>query len=373
MSSFIRALVRVLGWPWRFTLARLRSFRFWLLVCVAVIVLLIAYYAASDRYTPMTTDAYVQAYVVQVAPQVGGQVVRVHVREGDGVEKGSLLFELDPRPFEHKVAFLKAKLVEAEQQVRQIKTQLLAARAEHERLLAEATYARLVFEQEERIFKKESTTERKYQDATQKHQASVAAVQRSAQLVQHAEEALEAVIDGEHNLIAQAKAQLAEARLNLGYAKVQAPCTGTITNLQLREGAYANVGQSVLACIDTSQWVVVANFREDCLTRMQTGQPALVAFRQAPGRLFAARIQTIGSGVSQGQGIPSGQLPDVKHQSSWIPLSQRFQVRLALDDNSQVRLRVGLTGSVSVYTEPEGFLKDVTHAIHRLLSWLYYL
>ena len=165
-----------------------------------VIVLLIAYYAASDRLTPMTTDAYVQAYVVQVAPQVAGQVVRVYAREGDAVSKGALLFELDPRPFEHKVALLRAKHVEAEQQVKQLQAQVAAAKAEHERLTAEATYARQVFEQEERIFKKESTTERKYQDATQKHQASIAAVQRSAQLVKQAEEALDARIEGEHAL-----------------------------------------------------------------------------------------------------------------------------------------------------------------------------
>jgi len=48
-----------------------------------------------------------------------------------------------------------------------------------------------------------------------------------------------------------------------------------ITNFQLREGAYAHVGQTVLTCIDTSQWVIVANFREICLQRMQVEQPAL--------------------------------------------------------------------------------------------------
>jgi multidrug efflux system membrane fusion protein len=181
------------------------------------------------------------------------------------------------------------------------------------------------------------------------------------------------LINGEHALIAQAKAQLAEAKLNLDYAKVYAPCAGMITNLQLREGAYAHVGQSVLTCIDTGQWVVIANYREDCLTRMRAGQPALVAFRQAPGRLLPARVESIGWGVSQGQGIPSGQLPDVKNQTSWIPLSQRFQVRLLLDDSNAVPPRVGLTGSVSVYTESEGFLNRVTEAIHRILAWLYYL
>lgn len=366
---FVRAPRAALGFAGR----RLRSFRFWLLVTFLVIGLLIAYYAAGDRLTPLTTDAYVQAYVVQVAPQVGGQVVRVYAREGDAVTKGALLFELDPRPFEHKVALLRAKVVEAEQQVKQLAAQLAAARAEHERITAEATYARQVFEQEERIFKKESTTQRKYQDATQKHQAAAAAVQRSAQLVQQAEDALNARVEGEHALVAQAKAQLAEAQLNLSYARVYAPCSGIITNLQLREGAYAHVGQPVLACIDTSQWLVVANYREDCLTRMEPGQPALVAFRQWPGRLLPARVEYIGWGVSQGQGVPSGQLPDVKTQQSWIPLSQRFQVRLTLDDPAAVPLRVGLTGSVSVYTRPEGALNEATRTLHQALAWFYYL
>src|SRR5438093_5688443 len=120
-----------------------------MLVSMLGMFLIISYYASSARHKPMTTDAYVQAYVVQVAPQVGGQVVRVYAREGDLVSKGALLFELDPRPFEHKVALLRAKLVEAEHQVKQLDAQLAAAKAEHDRLTAEATYARQVFEQEE--------------------------------------------------------------------------------------------------------------------------------------------------------------------------------------------------------------------------------
>jgi multidrug resistance efflux pump len=349
------------------------SFRFWVLCAIAVILLIVAYYVVADRATPLTTEAYVQAYVVQVAPQVDGQVVRVYVREGDRVQKGALLFELDARPFEHKVTLLRAKLVEAEQQVKQLSTQEAAARAEHRRLTAEANYAQAVYEQEKQIYRRESTTERKYLDALQKQRASAAALERSAHQVRHVEESLEARIGGEHTLIAQVKAQLAEARLNLEYTKIFAPCDGIVTDLQLRAGAYAHIGQSMLTCIDFEQWVIVANFREDSLERMRTEQPALVAFRGVPGRLLPARVQWIGWGVGQGQGVPSGQLPDVKNQSSWIPAAQRFQVRLVLDDPEGVPLRVGMTCSVSVYTNPEERLNPVTQGIHRLLAWFYYL
>jgi multidrug efflux system membrane fusion protein len=351
----------------------LHSFRFWVWSAIAVILLIVAYYVVADRATPLTTEAYVQAYVVQVAPQVEGQVVRVYVREGERVQKGTLLFELDPRPFEHKVALLRAKLVEVEQQVKQLDTQKAAAQAEHRRLTAEANYAQAVYEQEKQIYRKESTTERKYLDALQKQRASAAALERSAHQVRHVEESLEARIGGEHALIAQVKAQLAEARLNLEYTKIFAPCDGIVTDLQLRAGAYAHVGQSMLTCIDTDQWVIVANFREDSLERMRTEQPALVAFRGLPGRLLPAHVQWIGWGVGQGQGTPSGQLPDVKNQSNWIPAAQRFQVRLVLDDPEAMPLRVGMTCSVSVYTNPEERLNPVTRGIHRLLAWFYYL
>jgi multidrug resistance efflux pump len=353
-------------WPF---IAGLRySFRFWLAVIVGVIVLLVAYYVVADRYTPFTVDAYAQAYVVQVAPQVPGQVQRVHVSEGDTVAKGAPLFELDPRPFEHKIAVLKAQVVDVEHQVQQLAAQLAAAKAEERQMAAEAEYALSVLRQEEVIFKKESTTERKYLDAVQKRKASEAALDKAARTSEAIDAALSARIGEEHAKVSKAKAELAEAELNLAYSRVSAPCDGIITNLQLREGAYAHVGQAVLTCIDTSQWLVEANFREICLQRMQIGQPALVAFQGDPGRLWPARVHSLGGGVEQGQGIPSGQLPDVRNETHWIPPAQRFQVRLELEHPPGVPLRVGMTASTTVFVEPDHPLNPVTKALHRVLS-----
>jgi multidrug resistance efflux pump len=331
------------------------------------------YYALSDIYTPLTTDAYVQAYVIQVAPQVGEKVIRVHVREGDQVKAGTLLFELDPALFAQKVAALEAKLVETEHQVKQLEAELAAARAGHERLLADADYSAVVHRQEQAIFKTDSTTERRYVEAVQKNKASQAAVRQSASGVRRIEDALDARIAGEHALVAQVKAQLTEARLKLSYTRVYATCDGLITDLQLREGAYVHVGQAAMTLIDTGRWLIVANFRENALAQVRVGQPAKVALRGAPGRHFDAHVHSVGWGVSQGQGVPSGQLPDVKIPSSWVPPAQRFQVRLILDDPESVPLRVGMTGSVAVYTEPEGVLNHVTHFWHKVIAWLYYL
>jgi multidrug resistance efflux pump len=351
----------------------LLSARVWVLCTLLVIAALVAYYVLSDRYTPFTTDAYVQAYVLQVAARVEGQVVRVAVLENQAVRKGDLLFEIDPRPFEHRVALLEAKLAQAVQQVAQRESELAASKADDARIVAEEAYARAVHDQETQIRRQDATTDRRYLDAVQKYRAAQADRERSRAMTRKGEQALAARIGGEHAIVAEVKAQLAEAKLNLDWTRVYAPCDGLITDLQLHVGAYTHTGRAVMTLIDTSRWLVVANFRENALVRLREGQPAGVAFRGLPGRLFSARVVSVGWGVSQGQGMPSGQLPDVKGPESWVPPAQRFQVRLILDDPGSVPLRVGMTGSVAVYTEPEGVLNDITHFWHWVIAWLYHL
>jgi multidrug resistance efflux pump len=384
MSNWARTSWRVVSWPfwalsrppvwaWRGAGYLLTSFRFWLTLILTVLVVLIAYHAMADAYTPITSDAYVQAYVVQVAPQVAGQVVRVYAREGEKVKAGSVLFEIDPRPFEFKIAQLEAKLVDETTKVQQLTTAKHAAEAEHAKLQAEAAYAATVHEQELAIWKKAATTERKYLEARDRDRAAKAAVAKSAVMIRHVDESLASLVGREHAYVAQVKAQLGEARLNLVYSRVVAPCDGVVTDLQLREGAYTHVGQSAMTLIDTSSFLVVGNFRENSLRNVTEGMPALVALQGAPGRLLTARVASLGWGVQQGQGVPSGSLPNVKREMSWVQPAQRFQVRLALDEGQGVELRVGMTGSVSIYVEPEGDLNEVTRGLHQLVAWLYYL
>jgi len=364
-SRFARWTRTVYGWR--------ISFRFWLAVLLALIVLVVAYFVGADQYTPLTTDGYVQAYVVQIAPQVGGQVTRVHVAEGDRVQQGDLLFEIDPRPFQYQVDLLRAKHVEAQYEIKQLEAQLSAARAEKRQIIAETEYARAVYGQEEAIYQQQSTTERKYLDALQKFKASEAALERSASEVKNIEQKLAAHIGDEHATVAQARATLNDAQLNLSYCQVYAPCDGVVTNLQLVVGAYAHTGQAVMTLIDTSTALVVANFRERSLENLRPGQTALISFQAMPGRLWPAKVRNIGSGVAQGQGLPDGMLPMVANETFWIPPSQRFQVRLELEDPEEVPMRVGMTACVSVYTEETVVLGPLTRLWHHIVSWLYYL
>jgi len=351
----------------------LLSARVWVLGILLVIAALVAYYVLSDRYTPFTTDAYVQAYVIQVAARVEGQVVRVHVREDQAVRKGDLLFEIDPRPFEHRVALLEAKLAQAIQQVAQLESELVASKADDARIAAEEAYARAVHEQETQIRRQDATTDRRYLDAVQKYRAAQADHERSRAMTRKVEQALAARIGGEHAIVAEIRAQLAEAKLNLSWTRIAAPANGYVTNVQLREGSYVHVGTPVLTCIDSDQWWVVANYRENSLEYLRPTQRVALSFNTYPGRLFPGVVKTVSWGVSQGQAAPSGNLPAVHEPQNWIKLAQRFQVWVTPQMPAGYPLRIGATASVAVYTREDYWLNRLTDIWHKVVAAFDYL
>ena len=351
----------------------LLSARGWILCVLLVIAVLVAYYVLSDRYTPFTTDAFVQAFVIQVTARVEGQVIRVDVLENQPVKKGDLLFEIDPRPFEHRVAVLEAKLADAIQQVAQMRSELAASEADDARIIAGEAYARAVHEQEAEIRKQQATTERKYLDAVQKYRMARADHERSRAMRRKVEQALAARVGGEHALVAEMKAQLADAKLNLSWTRVYAPANGYVTNVQLREGSYVRSAVPVLTCIETDQWWVVANYRENSLEYLRPGQRVGVSFNIYPGRIFPGAVKTVGPGVFQGQAVPSGNLPDVTEPKNWIRLAQRFPVWVIPEMPEGYSPRIGVTASVAAYTRENHWLNGVTKAWHKVVAALDYL
>jgi multidrug resistance efflux pump len=373
-------LVAALWWPWHLLRAIvvlpgkiLRSPLVWAVLLLAFLAALVTYYGLANRFTPATTDAYVQAFVVQVAPQVAGEVVEVGVKENQRVARGDLLFALDPRPFEHRVRQLEANLSLMTQQVAQMDSELQAARAEEASLTADEGLALAVHGQEETIFKQGSTTERKFIDARQKYQSAKALVERARAQVRQKEQALKARVGDEHALIAEAKAKLAAAKLDLSWSRVYAPAAGSITDLQLRVGSFVPSGRPVLTCIETGRWWVVANFRENTLEYIRPGQVAGIVFKTYPGQVFGGVVESVGLGVSHGQGVPSGELPEINTPDSWISRPQRFQVRIAVQGAAAMPLRVGATASVTVYTTDDNPLNPIAGWWQDVESWLFYL
>ena len=86
------------------------------------------------QFTPYSKSVFVQRYVIQMGPQIGGEVVEVHAKRGSDIKKGDPLFSLERDTFQYKVDELEASLVLARQNVKELAVQLGAtgARVAHE-------------------------------------------------------------------------------------------------------------------------------------------------------------------------------------------------------------------------------------------------
>src|SRR5262249_52590333 len=86
------------------------------LVVLAGLAIFLAYPWWSYRQThSITEDAFVEAHIINVAPQtVSGHIVRFLVEENDRVKKGDILVQLDKEPYEVQVALKRAAVEVAE-------------------------------------------------------------------------------------------------------------------------------------------------------------------------------------------------------------------------------------------------------------------
>jgi multidrug efflux system membrane fusion protein len=155
---------------------------------------------------------------VDVKSRVAGQILRVTFQEGQSVEKGQLLFEIDPEPLERQIAETQADIAKdaaLEQQAR-------ANVAKDQAMLKQASAAadRGLQLQKEGIFSKEQTEQ-------------VVATNDSAQASLEADQA------AVESAVASAKAdraRLAQTQLQLTYTKITAPITGRAGAIAVKAG-----------------------------------------------------------------------------------------------------------------------------------------
>lgn len=158
--------------------------------------------------------------------------------------------------------------------------------------------------------------------------ARFAAAQAAPQQVAYSRAELE-VSEAE---IARAEAEVARAQLDLSYTKVPAPNAGYVTRKAVEAGAYVQVGQGLLAIVQSQLWVA-ANFKETQLTRMRPGQAAEIEIDTYPGVVFAGRVDSI----QRGTGARFSLLPPDNATGNFVKVVQRVPVKIVFNDLQQLR------------------------------------
>src|SRR5215471_17377065 len=245
-------------------------------ILIVLVTLALGVYVARLYYFyPQTDDAYVRANIVHIAPHVSGPIIDLPVQDNQRVRKGDLLFIVDPRPYQAALQMAQARLDLTDLDIKALDNAIDAARARQAQLEAEAKYDKQYLARLVPLLKEQFVTVDQVYNARTKLAAAQAAVENARSEVSKAQNQLGQLGDINARRKA-AQAAVYDAKLNVGYCYVRAPFDAYITNLNIAVGEYANQGKQVLSLVDNRTWYVMANFRENFLTRIEPGMTAQV-------------------------------------------------------------------------------------------------
>ena len=308
-------------------------------------------WAVTYRH-PRTDDAAVRANIVGIAPHVSGPIVDLRVVDNQSVRAGDLLFTIDARPYEAKLAAARAAASLAEADLGAQRDALGAAEADLARRTAEEAYAEDYLRRVQPLLGKGFVTADKVEDARMKLRAATASRESAAKDRARAEKLLAEVGDVSAHVEA-ARAAQRSAELDVEYCRVVAPFDAYVTNLNIAVGQYAREGQEVFALVDDREWWVMANFRETYVRNIRPGAEADVFLTAYPRQRFRGVVQGIGWAVRGAEGGADGVVPAVRPTLDWVRLAQRFPVRIRLDPPDPARpYRMGATAVVTILGEP---------------------
>jgi multidrug efflux system membrane fusion protein len=190
-----------------------------------------------------TVEAYA---VVSVRAQVGGELMRIHFKEGQDVRKGDLLFTIDPRTYEAALAQAQANLAKDQVQVQQARAVLQRdiarvgqSRANLLRDQAQASNAQVQERRYADLLKKELIAQEQYDQFKTNAQSLAAGVRADEADVNSAEETVcadEAAIRSAEQTVRADAAAVDNARVQLGYTTIRSPIDGRTGSLMLNEG-----------------------------------------------------------------------------------------------------------------------------------------
>jgi membrane fusion protein, multidrug efflux system len=325
-----------------------RSRRTPLLVGMGVLAAALAaggYYVKFVAPYESTDDAFIDADVTPIAPQVAGRVARLLVRDNQEVKPGDVLLEIDPSDYAARLDQAKANLAAARSRLDQARGQLAVDQAkvgqEHANSVAaeaEAKRAQADLKRYEAVGRLGVSASRLDLAATQARSSDAqVAVAHNKELASEAQARLDtANIQTAVAEVQENEAAVRQARLNLSYTHVTAPRSGYVTHRAVEPGAYVQAGQALLAIVPHRVWVV-ANFKETQLAHMRPGQRVDVKVDAYPQARFTGRVDSI----QDGSGAHFSLLPPENASGNYVKVVQRVPVKIDLDAPADPRYVLG--------------------------------
>lgn len=261
---------------------------------------------ATGRIQPKTQ--------IRISADVSAKIVALHVEEGDFVQQGDLLVELDRERFEASVESAEANVRSAQSNATLVEQNMLKAEKDFDRsrdLVARKLESQSVLD----------TNDAAYQVEVARYASALDQVE-------------------------QARAVLKQARDDLSKTIIYAPMTGTISDLEKEQGEIA-IGSAfqedlILVVADLTEMEAQVNVDENDIVGVKIGQTASIKVDALFGETLTGKVYEISNTANTQELDPQNQKTE-------------FEVKISIEGETS-KLRPGMTASADISTETK---KDV--------------
>ncbi|KRA83746.1 HlyD family secretion protein [Altererythrobacter sp. Root672] len=331
---------------------------FLVVLLAGVVLALYAWDLPPFHSSVQTTDnAFVRGQTTVISPQVSGYVTRVYVQDFQQVKTGDPLVQIDDRTYRQRVQQAEANLqaqiatlANSEQSQRSSEASVVGQQAAIESARAQLARAQADMTRIGELYAQRWITTRERDQALAAQQQAEAAVRQAEAQRTVAQEQVRSVTVGRGGLeasVANARAALKVAQIDLENTRIQAPQAGQVSEVGVRLGQFVTAGTQLLFVVPEKIWVV-ANFKEAQTANIEPGQRARVRVDALAGRELQGRVEQIAPAAGSEFSVIR---PD-NATGNFVKVPQRIPVRIAIDPNQPLarRLRPGMSVEASVDT-----------------------
>lgn len=322
---------------------------------------LFTHWLLIGRFVEVTDNAYVQGEITRISSQLGARIDEVLVSDNQHVKKGDLLVRLEADDFKLALERARAQLATREAELSQARSKLtqqssLIAASQAEVAASQATLGRAQIDlsraqtlRKPGYVSEERVTTLSADSRVARSQVAKAQADLKAQRQQV--DALNAEIKRLDALIANARADVVQAEINLGRTEVRSPVDGRVGQRAARNGQYVQVGAHLLSLVPDADIWVQANFKETQIEHMEPGQAAELVFDSFPDTPIQGRIDSLFAA----SGAQFSLLPPDNATGNFTKVVQRIPVKLTFSADNPLagRIRPGMSVLVKVHLKAE--------------------
>jgi HlyD family secretion protein len=227
---------------------------------------------------------------VNISADTMGRVTDLAVEEGDRVDKGQFLLQIDPRNLRSAVQRTEASLAAARSQVEQLRVSIESSKVALKQ--AEENYNR-----QQNLWKGGLTTRETLEKS-----------ENDLKLRQSDLRSQEQQLRTQQLRMESESATAESARFDLSKVRIESPIKGIVTRRNIEEGETVvigtmnNAGTVLLTIADMSVIQAEVEVDETDLPTIRMGQPAKVTIDAMPGQTFPGKVTEIGNSPIQTTG-----------------------------------------------------------------------